>query len=167
MQVLPVDVGVMAFRGDEEPVVYRTWPIPDDVDYIQPYVQLRLPTNAIGRVRFEIYDSTGEVIFIHEDNHNLVRGRNLITPASRMPIHDERNMNGNWTIRVSADGVLLAQHTFNWVEAADDSIRKHIGEDGELTTELRAVMANNRLEKMTLDELLSFQDTDSAQQQSG
>ncbi len=166
VQVLTVDIGMMVFKDNEEPVVHRTLPVPDDVDYIQPYAQLRLPTRASGRVRFEVYDSAGELIFAHEDDHNLKRGRNLISPAARLPIHDERELDDNWTVRVKADGVLLAEHDFGFVEAADESIRKHIGEDGEITTELRAAMAESRLEKMSLDELLSFQEADAAKQQS-
>src|SRR5215207_57800 len=42
--VLPVDIGVMAFSGEEDPVIHRTLPVLDDVDYLQPFVQLRLPT---------------------------------------------------------------------------------------------------------------------------
>ena len=44
MQVLPIDIGVMAFTGNEDPVIYRTRDVLDDVDYLQPFVQLRLPT---------------------------------------------------------------------------------------------------------------------------
>ena len=167
VQVLPVDVGLMVFKGHEDPVVYRTWPVPDDVDYVQPYVQLRLPTKAQGRVKFEIFDSGGQALFVHEDIHNLTRGRNLISPSARLAIHDERNLEGRWTLRITADGVLLAEHNFTWVEATSENIRKHIGEDGELTSELRAVMAENRLEKMSLDDLLAFQDNEAAQQTSG
>lgn len=32
-QVLPVDLGVMVFQGDNDPVVYRSQPIPDDADF--------------------------------------------------------------------------------------------------------------------------------------
>src|SRR5690606_37017645 len=56
VRVLTTDIGFMAFKGDQDPVVYRTRDIPDDVDYIQPYVQIRLPTRAVGRIRFEILD---------------------------------------------------------------------------------------------------------------
>nr|MBA3872026.1 hypothetical protein [Anaerolineae bacterium] len=94
-QVLPVDLGVMVFQGDNDPVVYRTQAIPDDADYIQPFVQLRLPTRAVGRIKFEIIDSDGQVIFIHEDVNNLERGRNLVTPSARLPIHDAHAMLGN------------------------------------------------------------------------
>ncbi len=159
-QVLPVDLGVMVFQGDNDPVVYRTQPVPDDADYIQPFVQLRLPTRAVGRVKFEIIDSDGQVIFIHEDVHNLERGRNLVTPSARLPIHDAQAMLGNWRVKVSADGMPLANHTFLWQETSTRAIRRHITADGELSNELRASLAENRLGKMSLDELLSFQDGD-------
>lgn len=159
-QVLPVDLGVMVFQGDNDPVVYRTQPIPDDADYIQPFVQLRLPTRAVGRIKFEIIDSDGQVIFIHEDVNNLERGRNLVTPAARLPIHDAQAMLGNWQVRISADGMPLAVHKFMWAETNTRAIRRHITADGELSNELRASLAENRLGKMSLDELLSFQDGD-------
>jgi len=159
-QVLPVDLGVMVFQGDNDPVVYRTQPIPDDADYIQPFVQLRLPTRAVGRIKFEIIDSDGQVIFIHEDVNNLERGRNLVTPSARLPIHDAHAMLGNWQVRISADGMPLALHKFMWQETNTRAIRRHITADGELSNELRASLAENRLGKMSLDELLSFQDGD-------
>ena len=163
-QVLPVDLGVMVFQGDNDPVVYRTQPIPDDADYIQPFVQLRLPTRAVGRIKFEIIDSDGQVIFIHEDVNNLERGRNLVTPSARLPIHDAQAMLGNWQIRISADGMPLALHKFAWQETNTRAIRRHITADGELSNELRASLAENRLGKMSLDELLSFQDGDEGSQ---
>ncbi len=159
-QVLPVDLGVMVFQGDNDPVVYRTQPIPDDADYIQPFVQLRLPTRAVGRIKFEIIDSDGQVIFIHEDVNNLERGRNLVTPSARLPIHDAHAMLGNWQVRITADGMPLAVHKFMWQETNTRAIRRHITADGELSNELRASLAENRLGKMSLDELLSFQDGD-------
>ncbi|MBI1279148.1 MAG: hypothetical protein GC179_13560 [Anaerolineaceae bacterium] len=159
-QVLPVDLGVMVFQGDNDPVVYRTQPIPDDADYVQPFVQLRLPTRAIGRIKFEIIDSDGQIIFIHEDVNNLERGRNLVTPSARLPIHDAHAMSGNWQIRITADGMPLAVHKFRWAETSTRAIRRHITADGELSNELRASLAENRLGKMSLDELLSFQDGD-------
>lgn len=32
VQVLPVDIGVMAFKGDQDPLVYRTRPVLNDVE---------------------------------------------------------------------------------------------------------------------------------------
>ncbi|MGB7339109.1 MAG: hypothetical protein WBC91_09480 [Phototrophicaceae bacterium] len=163
VQVLTVDIGVMAFKDGSEPTVFRTWSLPDDVDYIQPFVQLRLPSKATGQIKFEVLDAVGNVVFVHEDSHNLERGRNFISPAARLPIHDETITKGQWGMRVSADGVLLAEHLFEFSEAANQSIRRHIGEDGEINTELRAVMAESRLPKMSLDELLQFSDDEQQQ----
>lgn len=164
VQVLTVDIGVMAFKETNEPTVFRTWSLPDDVDYIQPFVQLRLPSKATGRIKFEVLDAAGNTVFMREDVHNLERGRNFIMPAARLPIHDETITKGQWGMRISADGVLLAEHLFEFSEAANQSIRRHIGEDGEINTELRAVMAESRLPKMSLDELLEFSEEDDQQQ---
>lgn len=166
VQVLTVDIGVMAFKADDNPTVFRTWSLPDDVDYIQPFVQLRLPSKATGLIRFEVTDAVGNVVFVREDAHNLERGRNFVSPAARVPIHDETMTAGQWGMRVFADGVLLAEHVFEFSEATDQAIGRHIGEDGEINTELRAVMAESRLPKMSLDELLEYQDDDEQQSQS-
>jgi hypothetical protein len=158
VRVLATDIGVMAFKGDQEPVIYRTRDVLDDVDYIQPYVQLRLPTKAVGRIRFEILDAEGQTLFSREEHHQLERGRNLITPAARIPVHDAQALDGEWELRVSADDMLLAVHHFNWEESASRVVRRHLSEDGEISSELRAAMAENRLQELSLDELLDYPD---------
>ncbi len=167
VRVLATDIGVMAFKGDQEPVIYRTRDVLDDVDYIQPYVQLRLPTKAVGRIRFEIVDADSQTLFSREEHHQLERGRNLITPAARIPVHDAQSMDGEWELRVSADDMLLAVHHFNWEESASRVVRRHLSEDGEISNELRAAMAENRLQELSLDELLDYPDDEenTAQQQ--
>ncbi len=158
VSVLTTDIGLMVFSRDEDPVIYRTRPILDDADYIQPYVELRLPSRAHGRIRFEILDSDGQTLFIHEEDHEFEHGRNLITPAARLPIHDGHVMHGNWELRVSADGMLIADHKFGWEESTSRVMRRHLKEDGELSNEVRAMIAENRLQRMSLDELLSDQE---------
>lgn len=162
VQVLAVDLGVLGFRGSEPPTVYRTWSLPDDLDYIQPFVQLRVPMKANGRVRFELLDADGEPVFVHEEIHSLVRGRNFISPGARLPIHDQRGMDGKWRLRISADNVLLAVHEFQFAEAENVEIHHHIGEDGEITSELKAVMTGSQLPSMSLDDLLAFQEQEEA-----
>jgi hypothetical protein len=164
VQVLTVDIGVIAFTADGEQRVYRTWSLPDDVDYIQPFVQLRLPTKANGNVCFEVLDASGETVFRREDRHMLERGRNFISPGARLPIHEELHLEEGWQLRVTADDVLLAVHEFEFAEATSANIRRHIGEDGEINTELRAVMAESRLPQMSLDDLLEYQEEEDEQQ---
>jgi hypothetical protein len=68
-----------------------------------------------------------------------------------------------WQLKVSADNVLLANHVFEWNMLDHAPIREHIQEDGEISAELRAAMAENRLQKMSLDELLADQDEEPPQ----
>ncbi len=160
VQVLAVDIGVLTTKEEGEPQIYRTWSLPDDIDYIQPFVQLRVPTEANGDIRFEIIDAVGDAVYIHEDSFKLTRGRNFLTPNTRMPLHDQMELDGKWSLRVIADGVTIADHRFEYSEATGANIRRHIGEDGEINTEMRAVMAENRVPKMSLDDLLAYQGED-------
>lgn len=172
LPVLPVDIGLMVFKGDDDPVIHRTWPVDETSDYIQPFVQLRVPQVAVGRVRFEIVDRYHQPVFMHEDAYQLERGRNLVIPAARLPLHDEQNMTGRWRFNLYADGMLIARHEFTWEEAAPHNQpdgataerRALVGEDGEINTELRAVLVENRLGRMSLDELLEMHDEDDANQ---
>lgn len=157
VQVLAVDIGLLTTKEDGEPHIYRTWSLPDDIDYIQPFVQLRVPMEANGNIRFEIIDAVGDAVYIHEDSFKLTRGRNFLTPNTRMPLHDQMELDGKWRLRIIADGVTIAEHRFEYAEAAGSNIRRHIGEDGEINTEMRAVMTENRMPKMSLDDLLAYQ----------
>ncbi len=165
--VLPIDIGMITYSGDNAPMIYRTRPILDDIDYLQPFVQLRLPTRARGRIRFEISDSDGQILFVHEEDHEFERGRNLVTPAARLPIHDGNALHGDWQLRVLADGVLIAEHDFGWKENTDAVIRRHLEQDGELSGEARAIMAENRLSRVSLDELLARQEDDISAEEEG
>lgn len=158
LKVLPVDIGMMAFKEDNDPVIHRTWPVSDDNDYVQPFVQLRVPQVAIGQIRFELVDRYDQQVFVHEDNYQLERGRNLVIPTARLPLHDEQSLEGGWELHVYADGMLLASHPFDWENSESPDFERHIGEDGEINSELRAVLADNRLGEMSLDDLLAYQD---------
>lgn len=159
VSVLATDIGVITFKGDDRSL-HRTRPVLDDVDYIQPFVELRLPAKAEGRVRFEIVDCDGQTLLVAEDRHQLERGRNLVTPTRRLPIHDAQATYGPWELRVSADGVLLAVHRFEWEESASKIVRRHLSEDGEISSALRVALSDSRLERVSLDDLLADQEMD-------
>ena len=164
VQVLAVDIGLLTTKNGDEPQIYRTWSLPDDIDYIQPFVQLRVPMEANGDIRFEIIDAVGDAVYIHEDTFKLTRGRNFLTPNTRMPLHDQMELDGKWGLRIIADGVTIADHRFEYSEATGANIRRHIGEDGEINTEMRAIMTENRLPKMSLDDLLAYQGEEEEEQ---
>ncbi|MEO0562453.1 MAG: hypothetical protein AAF125_10080 [Chloroflexota bacterium] len=167
MPLLPVDIGLFGHKGDDKPRLYRTRAVPMDVDYVQPFVQLRLPRRASGKITFEIIDDRGETLFIRTEDYVLNKGRNLVVPSRRLPVHDALDMDeGNWSLRISAGDTVIAEHYVRWVEAADDFVGEQIREDGEISNELRAAMAESRLEKMSLDDLLAFQGPDPQTQSS-
>lgn len=157
-RVYPVDIGVMAFRDEDDPIIYRTSEIPDDMDYIQPYVQLRLPMRVRGTIRFEIRDGNGERVFLHQIERDLARGDNLITPAARLPVHDALGFDGRWELLITANDVPVAHHTLTWRETGSRLMRQHIQEDGEMSSELKALVEDSRLGRLSLDELLADQE---------
>lgn len=162
VQVLAVDIGVMGFKGNETPTVYRTWSVPDDVEFIQPFVQLRLPSTARGKVRFEVLDASGKVVFVNENMYNLEKGRNFVSPAARLRVQDGFTLGPGWQLRITADDQLVATHRFEFDESTSANIQRHIGEDGEINAEMRSVLTENRLPKMSLDDLLSYQSEEDA-----
>ncbi|MBC8171394.1 MAG: hypothetical protein H7X77_06965 [Anaerolineae bacterium] len=157
LKVLPVDLGLLVYK-DNQQEIYRNQAIPHDVDYVRPFVELQLPASVSGKVRFELLDSNGNSLFVDENSHQLKSGRQPIVAATWLPIHDAQELDGMWQLKVSAGGVLLANHVFEWdTEVSAAPIREHIQEDGEISPELRQAMAENRLQKMSLDELLADQ----------
>lgn len=159
LAVLPLDIGVLTYKDAEPPQLYRMDEIPDDVDYIQPFVELELPSAVTGRVRFEIIDGSGQPVFIEENAHRFHAGAQPIVAQTRLPIHDAHDFDEEWHLKVYAENVLLADHHFAWNNAVNVSpILQHIQEDGEISAELREVLAQTRLERMSIDELLDFQD---------
>lgn len=154
-QALPVDLGFMAFSGGER-VLCRSIPPADDADFLQPFVVLQLATRASGRVRFEVIDPDGQRLFVHEDQHALKPGANLISPAARLRILPSHHLAGRWELRISADGVPLALHAFTWRESRATLLRRTLREDGELRQEARRQLEDEaRVQRLTLDDLLS------------
>ena len=155
--VLPTDIGLIAFDDTGAPSIFRSAPVGDFARAVQPYIQLRLPRRAEGRIRFEVADANGSVVFAHEDAYALQAGVNLISPRARLPLGDLAVLHGRWELRVSADGVPIAVHTFTWKHDDSQSIRRHLASDGEISLELRDLLAEKRLEALSLDDLLADQ----------
>lgn len=158
VKVLAVDLGVIAFRDDGSATVYRTWTVPEDARSIQPFVTLRLPTAATGRIRFEILDAAGQSVFVSETDHRLEAGRNFINPPARLSLRNHPELEGRWQLRISADDVLLAVHRFEFAEPAAAKIRQNLGEDGEIRTDSRLLLNDTPTPRMSLDDLLAYQD---------
>lgn len=166
LALLPVDIGFIAHKNGERPVVHREAPIPDTVDFIQPYVELYLERAAAGTLRFEIVDSAGEVQYVREERRQLKAGRTPVIPATRMPVGDFLYTDADWALRVYAANTLIAEHRFGWIDPdSGTALREHLAEDGELSADLAMLVEDVRLQPMSLDELLSVDETPPAQQQ--
>lgn len=160
VKVLAVDLGVIAFSENGTPTVYRTWTVPENAKSVQPFVTLRLPTSAKGRIQFELLDAAGNTVFKNEQDQQLNAGRNFIVPPARLPLGDLTHLDGKWQLKVSADGVVLAMHRFEFAEPTTARIRQNLGEDGEIRTDTRLVLDESPTPKMSLDDLLAYQEED-------
>jgi hypothetical protein len=156
LALLPVDIGFLAYSTGSKPVVHREAPIPDTVDYIQPYIELYLERAAAGTLRFEIVDSEGEIHYAREERRQLKAGRTPVIPETRMPVGDFLYTDDAWSLRVYAANTLIAEHHFGWIdpETAGTALREHLAEDGELSADLEVLVEDARLQPMSLDELL-------------
>lgn len=155
LALLPVDIGFLAYSAGSRPVVHREAPIPDTVDYIQPYVELELERPAAGTLRFEVVDSEGEVRYVREERRQLKAGRTPVIPETRMPVGDFLYTDDSWALRVYAANTLIAEHHFGWVDPdVAPALREHLAEDGELSADLEVLVEQASLQPMSLDELL-------------
>ncbi|MCU0499760.1 MAG: hypothetical protein MUF87_20605 [Anaerolineae bacterium] len=159
LPVRPMDIGVLVYReGVRDPEMHRMNDIPKDAKHIRPFVQLNLPQNANGRIRFELIDSAGTSRFVQEDSHQLKQGTQPIIASTWLPVGTDLPRDGMWQLKVSADDVLLANHLFEWQgERVEPEITEYMEEDGEISDELRTALGNLSNEKMSLDELLGDQ----------
>lgn len=160
--VLPIDIGVVAYHGDNT-TVHRTWRVDTRADALQPFVNLHVKQAARGRLRFEIRDDAGQMVFFYERDYSLTSGENLIMPPARMPIDQSSAKLGSWTLRVLGDNLPLAEHHFQW-QTGEKTKLEAVGADGEISDEMRAMLARTRLERMSLDELLGDDADDSTMQ---
>jgi hypothetical protein len=164
--ITPIDIGVIAYDADET-TVHRTWRIAEDADALQPFVNLRVKQAARGRLRFEIHDDKGQMVFFYERDYSFSVGENLIMPPARMPIDQSSDKSGEWTLRVLGDNLPLAEHSFEWHEAGSTDFEGTIGADGEISDDMRVALARTRLDRMSLDELLNDEGDESATRRNG
>lgn len=162
--VIPMDIGVLAYRANsDEPIIVREGEIPDDITHLQPFIDLRVPENLDGSVSFEILDASGNVVYTRRVQRSYKRGRNLILPPTRMRVDGDMELMDGWHLRVWSGEVMIADHTIDWMDAYtynEKPLAAHIGEDGELSVELRNALDDIAQQGVSLDDLLADQDDD-------
>ena len=159
LAVLPLDLGIIATRDKESPMVYRSSAVPNDVDTIRPYVECQVSSTARGTITFEIYNTQGDLVYQHHQLKTFQPGKNLVVSNTHLPVHDVLQLQeGAWWLRIKGDNIILANHRITWVDSPSRLVQKHIAEDGEINAVLRNALTDSALGTMSLDELLSFQE---------
>jgi hypothetical protein len=162
----PTDLGLMVYSGGKRPVIHREAAIPDTADYVQPFVELETRQPASGQLRFEIVDSSGVVQYARIQDERLTPGRSLLLAKTRMPVGDFLDVADDWSVRIYAGDVLLADHPFNWYDpdSVGAPLRDHLSSDGELSTDLERLVESAELQPISLDELLGDDASQSSMQ---
>lgn len=158
LAVAPVDIGLLAYSGDDAPTLYREMRLPDDSDYVRPFAVLRSPRRAQGKVRFELLDEHGTRRYIDETPWELKRGETFVYPSTWLPMSNVDSIDGAWLLRIYAAGMLLAVHTFEWRDTGGGLFRAYLTGDGEITDDLQREFSEARLGRLSLEDLLEDQE---------
>jgi hypothetical protein len=161
------DIGLIVYGAGPKPVVHRESAVPDTVDYVQPFAELKANRAAKGRLTFELLDPAGEVVYLREEDQQLRAGKTSVIPRTRLPIGDHFDLSQGWTLRIYANNVLIAEHPFGWYNPTDrtETLREVMSNDGELTADLSALMVDIQAQPMSLDDLLGGDDNAASQKQ--
>lgn len=157
-QIQVTDIGILATHAGGEQTTHRLTPIDDQVERIQPFVQLELPVIAAGDVDFVLFDEVGEERYACTLPRQFERGRSMIIADPPFMLAEQRER-GSWTLDVYADKVLLASHAFRWMHDRYAAARQRLSSDGELNLDAMPTAASNRpAPRLSLDDLLADQD---------
>jgi hypothetical protein len=154
------DIGLLAYRdqGDKRPSVARTETIPEQISHIQPYAVIHLPyPKGKGTITFRLLDDAGRTRYEQAEQLQLTQGENFITPRTWLPLSNDRA--GKWRLEVLIGGKLLARHLFNIYAIDSGSVRRLMGDDGELDPLLAKNLQRLRTprDRVSLDDLLADQ----------
>lgn len=155
------DIGLLVYTDDGQPAISRDETIPAFARYLRPFISLYWPLDqgALGRIKFELLDDRQVVRFVSEGHYVVKPGVNFITPTRQLPMGDHER-GGEWALRVSVGGELLALHRFSVVPDMGADFRAHLREDGEIAEWLARAALEVPVEPLSLDALLADQQPD-------
>jgi hypothetical protein len=158
LAVTPVDLGVLVYGEEDVPTLYRESKLPPDAAYVRPFVVLRSPRRARGKIRFELIDGQGTRRFIDETPWELKAGETFVYPSTWLPTHKIEDFAGDWKLRVFAAGTLLAVHELSWRDPGGGEFRRYLNGDGEISDDLVQELRQVHMDRLSLDDLLEDQD---------
>lgn len=152
------DIGLLAYRGAEDPRLVRQNAVGTDTDYLRPFVGLWVPHDARGMVRFEIVDNQGRLRYADEMRYDLRRGENTLLPGTWLPLRGKTIVPEPWEMRVSVGETPLAVYSFGWQRVGGSELQRYIATDGEISPELQQALRQQASQAMSLSDLLNQKD---------
>ncbi len=152
------DIGLLAYRSNDEPKLLRYGEVMADTTFLRPFIELWLPYVARGLVRFELTDGQGRLRYADESHYELEQGTNTLLPGTWLPLQDRAPDSGQWKLRVMAGNTLLAVHTFGWQAVGGGEIQRYAASDGEISPSLQQALRAHSQQPVSLDDLLAGQE---------
>ncbi len=121
-----LDIGVIATTMTDSGLeMRRDEQVSKDDQGVRPFLVLKVgPTEAErrARFRFEMLDYTGREQYVHEMDVYLREGEMNILPDTHLPLQGNTRLEGmgEWTVRVSIDGLLVAIDRFTLIPAYEE-----------------------------------------------
>ncbi|MBN2304104.1 MAG: hypothetical protein JXQ72_06500 [Anaerolineae bacterium] len=153
-----MDIGLLAYRSSDEPRLIRDGDVLMDTRYLRPFVELWLPHDARGLVRFELVDAGGRLRYADESQYALAPGKNTLLPKTWLPLQGKAIPPDDWRLRIMAGQTLLAVHTFGWQPVGGGVIQQYVESDGEISPALQELLHQQPRESVSLADLLSDQE---------
>jgi hypothetical protein len=152
------DIGLLAYRQSDEPKMIRYGDVLVDTHFLRPFIELWLPYQARGTVRFELLDNTERVRYVDEADYDLEPGDNVLLPSTWLPLRGGTIPPGEWRLQVMAGDTLLARHPFGWQQVGGGELQPYIASDGEISPALQHALRAHARQAVSLSDLLSDQE---------
>lgn len=152
------DIGLLAYRQSDEPKMIRYGDVLVDTHFLRPFIEMWLPYQARGTVRFELLDNAGRVRYVDEADYDLEAGDNVLLPSTWLPLRGKTIPPGEWRLQVMAGETLLARHPFGWQMVGGGELQPYIASDGEISPALQHALRGHARQAVSLSDLLSDQE---------
>ena len=152
------DIGLLAYRHSDEPKLIRYGDVLVDTHFLRPFIELWLPHQARGQVRFELLDVDGRLRYADEAEYDLEPGDNVLLPSTWLPLRGKTIAPGQWRLHVTAGNALLALHPFGWEQVGGGEIQPYISADGEISPALQQALRAKSRGSVSLSDLLADQE---------
>jgi hypothetical protein len=154
-----IDIGILAYDGDNQPKVSRTEAVPAYATQLRPFIMINhaRTKNAYITVKFELIDATNQIRFAYSQRAKIVTGKNFLTSRTWLPMGDNES-GGDWSLRISVSDHLLALHKFKITPDAGAAFRSYLRSDGEIDAWLAKSAEQSATERMSLDDLIGDQE---------